>query len=212
MTFQFQFYLFCSALTSAAVLGLLGSEWRDSQAGRWLFKPIAALGFVLAGVAMTLWHTTHGQWIFAGLLLSVLGDLFLIPRAAGRFFKLGLFSFLLAHVAYAIACFYMGLDAWHAVFALGILGLVAWYVYSYFAPDLPPSLVMPVRIYISVITLMVALSLATGSLLMSTAAFAFWLSDISVARGRFKKTGFGNKLWGIPLYFGAQLMFAFAGA
>ena len=36
----------------------------------------------------------------------------------------------------------------------------------------------------------------------------FWMSDISVARARFKSAGFGNRLWGLPLYYAAQLVFA----
>ena len=68
--------------------------------------------------------------------------------------------------------------------------------------------------YVAVITAMVALSVGTtlyqGSQLIPVAAFMFWLSDISVARGRFKEAGFSNRAWGIPLYFGAQVVFAYA--
>jgi hypothetical protein len=37
---------------------------------------------------------------------------------------------------------------------------------------------------------------------------SFYLSDLSVARDRFVVTEFNNKLWGWPLYFGAQLVLA----
>ena len=41
-----------------------------------------------------------------------------------------------------------------------------------------------------------------------TAAVAFYVSDVSVARDRFVAPGFGNRIWGLPLYYGAQLLFA----
>jgi uncharacterized membrane protein YhhN len=41
-----------------------------------------------------------------------------------------------------------------------------------------------------------------------TAAVAFYLSDVSVARDRFVAPGFGNRIWGLPLYYAAQLLFA----
>jgi hypothetical protein len=41
-----------------------------------------------------------------------------------------------------------------------------------------------------------------------TAAVAFYLSDVSVARDRFVAPGFGNRIWGLPLYYGAQVLFA----
>jgi hypothetical protein len=40
------------------------------------------------------------------------------------------------------------------------------------------------------------------------AAVAFYLSDVSVARDRFVAPGFGNRIWGLPLYYAAQLLFA----
>jgi len=39
-------------------------------------------------------------------------------------------------------------------------------------------------------------------------AFAFYLSDLAVARQRFVAKSFWNKAWGLPLYFGAQLILA----
>jgi len=39
-------------------------------------------------------------------------------------------------------------------------------------------------------------------------AVAFYASDLAVARHRFVTETFSNKLWGTPLYFGAQLLLA----
>jgi hypothetical protein len=59
---------------------------------------------------------------------------------------------------------------------------------------------------------MVALAVGTvahaPSATLVAGAIAFAVSDLSVARDRFITKGVVNKLWGLPLYFGAQLLIA----
>ena len=43
---------------------------------------------------------------------------------------------------------------------------------------------------------------------LAVGALAFTASDVSVARDRFVKHEFVNRAWGLPLYFGAQLLLA----
>ncbi len=38
----------------------------------------------------------------------------------------------------------------------------------------------------------------------------FTVSDIAVVRDRFVTTGFVNRLWGLPLYYAAQLLIAWS--
>lgn len=38
----------------------------------------------------------------------------------------------------------------------------------------------------------------------------FWCSDLAVARDRFIAPGFVNRLWGLPLYYAAQVAFAWS--
>jgi hypothetical protein len=63
-----------------------------------------------------------------------------------------------------------------------------------------------------VLSSMVALAAGTFGLLGGVAlvvgAVCFYISDLSVALDRFVSPGFKNKIWGTPLYFGAQLLFA----
>jgi uncharacterized membrane protein YhhN len=70
----------------------------------------------------------------------------------------------------------------------------------------------PVIAYMVVISAMVALSIGTvallGNALIVVGAVAFYLSDISVARERFVASTWTNRAWGLPLYFGAQLVLA----
>jgi hypothetical protein len=39
-------------------------------------------------------------------------------------------------------------------------------------------------------------------------AVAFYVSDLAVARQRFVRQQVLNRLWGLPLYYGAQLLLA----
>lgn len=48
--------------------------------------------------------------------------------------------------------------------------------------------------------------------LLLAGAFLFFLSDLSVARERFVAPGFANKLWGLPFYYGGQLLLALGAA
>jgi hypothetical protein len=76
----------------------------------------------------------------------------------------------------------------------------------------PAAMKAPVMAYMAVITAMVALAAGTvalhGNAYILLGAVSFYLSDLSVARDRFVVTAFSNKLWGWPLYFGAQIVLA----
>jgi uncharacterized membrane protein YhhN len=52
-----------------------------------------------------------------------------------------------------------------------------------------------------------AFGAGAGGLLLA-GALAFFASDLAVARERFVERSFANKLWGLPLYYGAQLLLA----
>jgi uncharacterized membrane protein YhhN len=78
---------------------------------------------------------------------------------------------------------------------------------------------IPVICYILVITAMVvgAWSMVgagelkpAGRMAAFIGALGFYVSDIFVARQRFLKTEFVNRLIGLPLYYGGQFMLAFS--
>jgi uncharacterized membrane protein YhhN len=60
--------------------------------------------------------------------------------------------------------------------------------------------------YIAVISTMLAAAAGTRVPLIAVGALAFYFSDLSVARDRFVAPGFINRAWGLPLYYGAQLL------
>lgn len=198
-----------AGITLFALVGLLRAERAESQRGIRVFKPVASigfLGFALHGGAL---ESAYGRAIFAGLVLSWFGDVFLMSKRSGWFLA-GLVAFLAAHVAYVVAFVGRGPD-WGTVALAGLgLTVVAWQVRRWLRPSLPEDMKRPVDGYVAVITVMVATAFgawrADGSNILLLGAVAFYLSDLSVARDRFVAPGFTNRLWGLPLYYGAQLL------
>ena len=200
-----------AAWTGLAVLGLLIAERRGSRLGVWLTKPLASLGFVTLAVVGG-FSTPFGRWMLLGLCLCALGDVLLIPRANAKPFLLGMGSFALGHAAYARAFCLLGIAPWAAAtgFAIAASGGIA--TLRWLGPRLGADMHIPVRIYVAVIAVMVACALGAsvnvGDATLAVGALAFAVSDLSVARERFTGASFTNLLWGLPLYYAAQLLLA----
>ena len=200
------------ALTAGSTLALLASERAGLRAGVWLAKPLAASGFVAAALAAGALHASYGRWILAGLALSWLGDLLLVPRDARLPFLAGLVSFLLGHVAYTLAFAVRGLDLVTCLVAAAAVLGASLLALRWLLPHVPARMRTPVLAYMVVISAMLVCAAGTvghaGRPAIFAGAFAFYLSDLAVARERFVAKSFRNKLWGLPLYFGAQLVLA----
>jgi uncharacterized membrane protein YhhN len=200
-----------TALCALAVLILLAAE----RAGlRWLIavaKLTASTCFVAGAVLLDGPASAYGSAILTGLVLSWIGDACLLSSRTGPFLA-GLGSFLLAHIAYVVAFVMLGLDLRVSAGAAVVLIVPAVLVWRWLAPHLDRPMRGPVMAYMVAITAMLATGLgaglATERLLLPAGALAFYLSDLSVARDRFVQEGFSNRLWGLPLYFGAQLVLA----
>ena len=199
-------------ITAVALLPLLHFERNGAVAPRLFFKPIASLGFLITAWGAGALDSAAGTAIFVGLALSMLGDVLLIFTDQ-RAFLAGLVAFLAGHVAYAVAFVMIGVDPlWAGVTAVLIMGLGLLFLRELW-PKLPAEMRRPVAAYIVVITVMVVCALGafgTGltSLLIPIGALTFYLSDISVALDRFDGAGYGNRLLGLPLYYGAQTLLA----
>jgi uncharacterized membrane protein YhhN len=194
------------------VAGLLWAEYRGSRQGLWLAKPVASLAFIWAGVAAGALDSTYGQWILLGLVLCLLGDVLLIPHDRPAVFRAGVFAFLGGHVAYSAAFLTQPLDGFGLAGGAILLAVVVGGVLRWLASSLPADMAWPVRIYMIVIGVMSALACgvtaAGGPWAVAVGALAFTASDVSVARDRFVRHEFLNRAWGLPLYYGAQLLLA----
>jgi len=204
------------SICAIAVAGLLVAERRHSQRGKWLTKPVASLAFVGTALASNALETNYGQLVLLGLLLSLLGDVLLIPEGQPRIFRAGVLAFLSGHLAYGAAFLTQALDlTWLAVAGVA-LGAALFVVWRWLQPTLPADMRIPVTAYLVVIGAMSALACAFtgagGPLTVAVGALAFTASDVSVARDRFVRHEFSNRAWGLPLYYGAQLLLALSPA
>jgi len=201
--------LSCTFL-AIAVAALLWAELKLSRLGVWLAKPIASTLFVIIALLAGALESSYGQLILLGLLLSWLGDVFLIPKRQ-LFFIVGLGSFLLAHVAFSGAFLLQPLAILPLALAAPAMVIVAIIVLRWLWPNLPRNFRPAVVSYLGAISLMVVLASGTigaAGLHLVIGAVMFAASDIFVARDRFVSPSVANRLWGLPLYYAAQLIFA----
>lgn len=180
---------------------------------RWVAKPIASTGFVAYGVGQGALETPFGMVVLGALCLSWWGDVLLIPKSKTVFLA-GIAAFGLGHVAFAASFVVLGVHP-PAVLVAGVaLAGPAIVLGRWFVGHAPPELKGAVAGYIVVISVMVALAYgavrAGGDPTILLAAIVFYASDISVAMDRFVKRSFTNKAWGLPAYYGAQLLFGLA--
>jgi len=194
------------------LLIFLYAEKIHSSLGIWIGKSGASLSFVMAGYTYNALASTYGQMLFIALILCLLGDILLIPNDK-KVFILGIFSFLVAHLAFVLAFLKLDVELnmnWFFA-TLFIEAFIATAVLRYLWHHLTPEFKVPVLAYITIICAMVAVAAgvsgagAKSGILL--AAIMFFLSDLAVARQRFVKAEFINKLIGLPLYYGAVLLF-----
>ena len=200
------------ALCVVAVAGLLLAERRGSRIVLWLTKPVASAAFIWLAIESGALGSNYGLLVLAGLLLCMLGDVLLIPRERPAAFRAGLFAFLLGHVAYGAAFLTRPLAPVGLVAGGAALAAFTWLVLRWLGRSVPAGMVVPVRAYMVVIgvmsTLACAMTAAGGPWQAAVGALAFTASDVSVARDRFVRHEFLNRAWGLPLYYGAQLLIA----
>ncbi len=196
---------------------LLLAEKKESIPGKLATKPLLSALFLAVA-----WHAAWpvpglARWVMAGLVLSWIGDVFLIFYARPLFMA-GLLSFLSGHICYAVGFLGHGTLPPVAVLGVALMAAVSVKIFFWLRPHLGP-MAGPVMTYIAVITAMVAgaLSLfgtahfpAAARWLVLGGALLFYASDLLVARDRFVKNEFSNRLYGLPLYYAAQFFFAFA--
>ncbi len=201
-----------SAITLVFLALLLVAEWFDSQRLRWAVKPVASTAFIAAAWAAGALDSAYGVAVIVGLALSWWGDVLLIPKGQTRVFQAGVIAFLLGHVAYSIGFVVRGVDpVWFAGAAVALVAVAA-VVLRWLWPNVGSAMKGAVIAYVVVISTMVALAIGTvaahGDFTILVGAVIFYLSDLSVARERFVKQGFINRIWGLPFYYVAQLVLA----
>jgi uncharacterized membrane protein YhhN len=208
-------HLIIVILALPLLIGLLFFTKKESVRGTLFTKlPLSVLFVIIAFMASST-NLTYYNILLAGMLFCLAGDVLLIFPTK-KFFLAGLLSFMAGHVLYTLAFFLMartGLLTWVvAAFCLTAGGMVFFLLNKHLG-----KMRIPVIAYIMVITVMVigAASFAsngqiglTGRVLVFCGALLFYFSDFLVARQRFVKKQYINRLAGLPMYYAGQFMIA----
>ena len=197
--------------------GLLNFGKKDNRRGLVPTKTTLSLLFILAVVIQPHPFPSFYHFLLVGLIFCLGGDVFFaLPQK--RMFLLGLISFLIGHLLYVIAFFSAAeIGQWTWIGTLVAMVISGW-VYLWLRPHLG-AMNGPVLLYIIVITVMLSgawsilgdssLTL-TGRVMIFGGAVLFYFSDIFVARDRFLKNSFLNRLVGLPMYYAGQFLLAFS--
>jgi len=130
----------------------------------------------------------------------------------------GLVSFLTGHVLYSVEFFTLASPGTMSLIIATLCLVISGRVFVWLRPHLE-MMTIPVIAYVVIISVMVigAASLIgngqldyTGRALAFCGAILFYFSDIFVARHRFVKKEYMNRLIGLPMYYAAQFMLAFS--
>jgi uncharacterized membrane protein YhhN len=198
-------------VTGAACVALVMLLLLDLAAPAAAAKCIASTAFIAVAFRSGAWASTYGRLILLGLGFSWFGDMFLVGNSQIAFLS-GLVAFLLAHLAYVSAFVSHGYDRRWVWIAVLPVTAIAIGVFLWLEPHTPPNLVIPVRAYVTVISLMVIFAVGTrgrgGSLLIVSGAVLFFLSDLSVAALRLVQTDYPTYVLGLPFYYAGQVCLA----
>ncbi len=158
--------------------------------------------------------STFSLLFFCAVVFSFAGDLLLIAKSRSEYFLVGITAFGLAHISYSFAFFQLTLD-WYLLAFIAPIGLTtAILTFIWLKPYLKNHYKKMVPSYLTLISIMLILGLTVGFSLQNywfaAGSLLFAISDIFVARNRFIKAEFNNRLIGLPLYYLGQMMLIYA--
>jgi uncharacterized membrane protein YhhN len=204
-------------LAFVLLVGLLVFEKGQNRKGLLPTKTVLSLLFIVTAVSQIHLIQPYTLFIIIGLLFCLGGDVFLaLPQE--RMFLFGLVSFLLGHVCYVIGFIWIAGPSNMTLIGAIVTIVLSGLVYIWLKPHLG-TMKKPVIAYILVISFMFISAWSVlgmprqpfmARLLVFAGAACFYISDIFVARDRFLKNAFVNRLLGLPLYYLAQFMIAFS--
>jgi uncharacterized membrane protein YhhN len=128
-------------------------------------KPLTLVALIGAAIALDPDDPVVRAWFVVALVLSLVGDVFLLGD--DRWFVPGLAAFLAGHVAYVVG--FVLAEPWRwwsfalAGVALGMLAVTVGRRIVAGAVERRPALRVPVASYLGVISLMVAVAAAAGT-------------------------------------------------
>ena len=199
------------------LFGVLYFEKKKNRIPLLITKSTLSLLFVMTALQQPYSVPAYYHYLFVGLIFCLVGDVCLaLPQK--KAFMGGLVAFLVGHVLYIFSfSSLIPISYWISTGLFIVFGASAL-TFFWLHPHLK-SMLIPVLIYILVITLMASGAWAvfgkssfqiSGRALILTGALCFYVSDLFVARHRFIKEEYRNRLLGLPLYYTGQFMLAFS--
>lgn len=199
-------------LLAAAVFGLLHirADYRQDWRQTYIFKPLTMLAIIGVAVVGGAEDGFYRNAVLAALLLSLIGDIFLMLKPAR--FLAGLAAFLLAHIVYA-AAFSSRMETLNvtAVIATVTSGAVMFLLIRRGAG----RLAVPVAVYTAAIAAMVATSVSAaldvpepGRLAAAIGALLFLFSDGTIGYARFRHRFHLAQALILGTYYPAQALIA----
>jgi uncharacterized membrane protein YhhN len=199
---------FLLALMVVAAAGDWLAVAQERKPLEYVCKPLTLGLLIAAALALDPDHGDVRAWFVAALVLSLIGDVFLM--LPDRLFVAGLSAFLLAHIAYIVGLNLVGVEA--IPFLVGIVvGMavvlsVGRRVVDAVRSGPDPKLAGPVVAYIFVISAMLASAIGTAQPAAIAGAALFCSSDALIAWNRFIAPTRRSPLVIIVTYHLAQLL------
>jgi uncharacterized membrane protein YhhN len=199
------------------LFGLLYFEKKKDRMLLLIVKSILSLLFVMTALLQPHPVPAYYHYLFVGLIFCLIGDVCLaLPQE--KAFMVGLVSFLLGHVLYISAFLSLvQVSHWFSPGVFIIFGISA-FIFFWLRPHLK-SMLIPVLLYIVVISVMASGAWAvfwkssfqpSGRAFILAGSLCFYVSDVFVARDKFIKEEYRNRLLGLPLYYTGQFLLAFS--
>jgi uncharacterized membrane protein YhhN len=199
------------------LFGLLYYEKKKNRMPLLIMKSILSLLFVITALLQPHPVPAYYHYLLIGLIFCLMGDVCLaLPQK--KAFMGGLGAFLVGHVFYILS--FLSLTSIFHWISTGVLIIfvMSTFIFFWLRPHLR-SMFIPVLLYILVITVMASGAWAvflksshqiSGRTLILVGALCFYVSDVLVARNKFIKEEYTNRLLGLPLYYAGQFILAFS--
>ncbi len=164
---------------------------RGSKRAEYVCKPATLAFLVAVAIALDPVHADTRAWFVAALVLSMLGDVFLMLPT--DLFVFGLGAFLLGHVAYTVGLNLHTDGIWLLAVPVPIIAaLLAARLVRGIRSKGEAALVPPVIAYVLVIGAMVSSAVASGNAVAAAGAGLFMVSDAVIGETRFVR----EQVWG----------------
>ena len=182
-------------LLLALTLVVAAADWLAVGTGRrgpeYVCKPLTMVLLIATALRLDVSSEAVLVAFVVALVFSLLGDIFLMLPGE-QWFVFGLGAFLLGHVAYIVGLWCQGVSVEAFIGGLVVVGVAVVVlgrrILRAVADGDEADLVLPVGVYIGVISLMVASAIGTENPFAVVGALLFYSSDALIAWNRFVKS------------------------